>query len=321
MRILLFPLLSLVSVVYAAERSAAHTKLISLAHTNGGVIKLDSSTYELITSADREWSATIQLTALSPTVQCVPCKTFDPNFRAVARAWSNAPPADRDDHFFASLDFQDGQDVFRKLGLTSAPVIYIYPAAKGHRRPANGKWKEFTHDFNSEGFDTEAFATAMSKHTPSPVPYKPPFDYERLINITAAVSLILLLLRFAGPVLTSKWTWAAVVIGASCVFNSGYMFVQIRGQPMTAKGPRGEVQWMASGFQNMYGMEYQVITMLYGFLAFAHVALFVLVPRVSGPAKQRTAVYLWTTVIFILFSILVAFFRAKNLGYPFKLFF
>jgi len=255
-------------------------------------------------------------------MQCNPCKIFDPAFTTVGQAWTNAPAADREDHFFATLDFADGQDVFRRLGVTSAPLVRIFPAAKGPRRPASGKWNPIEHDFGSDGFDTAAFAVSMSKYSPSPIQFHPPPNYERMINVAATISAVLLIIRFALPVLTSKWTWAFLVIGLSLTFNAGYMFVQIRGSPMMGRAAKGApAQWMAAGFQNQYGMEYNVVGGLYALLAFAHTALFMLVPRVPSPARQRTAIYLWTGVIFILFSVLVSFFRVKNQGYPFKLFF
>lgn len=64
--------------------------------------------------------------------------------------------------------------------------------------------------------------------------------------------------------------------------------------------------------------------------------LIVVTPRQLSPTRQRTQVYLWTAVNFLVFSILVSLFRVKNpgwlvhvkhpptaltflLGYPFKL--
>lgn len=44
------------------------------------------------------------------------CREFDPNFKAVAKAWQSVPKAERNKHFFASLDFADGPNVFRRVG-------------------------------------------------------------------------------------------------------------------------------------------------------------------------------------------------------------
>ena len=43
------------------------------------------------------------------------CRDFHPTFKAAGKAWSKVPAAERDTHFFASIDFEDGQDVFRDV--------------------------------------------------------------------------------------------------------------------------------------------------------------------------------------------------------------
>lgn len=57
-----------------ADVNPNQAKLAALAAKNGGVIKLDSSLYDLITSSDREWSAVVQLTAMGDQFKCEPCK-------------------------------------------------------------------------------------------------------------------------------------------------------------------------------------------------------------------------------------------------------
>jgi hypothetical protein len=54
--------------------SSVHQELIDLAAKNHGVITLDSSTYEKITSKDRDWSVTLQFTAMAPNMKCAPCR-------------------------------------------------------------------------------------------------------------------------------------------------------------------------------------------------------------------------------------------------------
>lgn len=66
--------LALVPVCLAAVASP-YEQLKSLASASkDGVIRLDENTFDLITSPKREWSAVIQLTALSSNMKCTPCK-------------------------------------------------------------------------------------------------------------------------------------------------------------------------------------------------------------------------------------------------------
>ena len=47
------------------------------------------------------------------------CREFDPSFHAVSKAWKSVPKAERDKHFFASLDFADGEKIFRRVRICS----------------------------------------------------------------------------------------------------------------------------------------------------------------------------------------------------------
>lgn len=37
----------------------------------------------------------------------------------------------RDSHFYAELDFTDGQAIYQRLGLASAPTVQFHPALTG----------------------------------------------------------------------------------------------------------------------------------------------------------------------------------------------
>jgi oligosaccharyltransferase complex subunit gamma len=79
-------------------------------------------------------------------------REFDPAWRAVAQAWSTVSGPERDNHFFATLDFDDVQTIFVKvspaadifgkqlksmqLGLSSAPVAHVFFATEGPRASA-----------------------------------------------------------------------------------------------------------------------------------------------------------------------------------------
>lgn len=317
---MLVRLLTLLALPLACLANPTQQKLASLAAKNGGVIKLDTALYETLTASDREWSAVVQLTAMGDQFKCAPCKEFNPNFNAVAKAWHAKVPADkRDTHFFATLDFADGRDVFQRLGLNSAPFVNFFPIEKGpNKKP--GKQSSWTYDFNALSFDPLTFSRELSKHTIVPVPYTAPPNYALWINVASIVVIGALATRFAysylGDFIFSRWTWALGVVLTMLTFTSGYMFVKIRGMPQTARG-----QWMAGGYQNQYGMETNVISVIYGSLAFAQLMLILAVPRAKSPASQRLSIYIFSAMLVVVFSMLVSLFRLKNPSYPFRMLF
>jgi oligosaccharyltransferase complex subunit gamma len=298
----------------AAAKTSPHQHLIDLAAAGNGDIKiLDERTFELLTASHRNWSTSIHFTAQDKRRRCAPCKEFEPSWKAVAQAWATAPEESRDKHFFATLDFDDAQLVFQKIGLTSAPVVYVYHATEGPR--ASEKSQPFKYDF-SHGFEAQPLAEQLSIHTPIPIPYKAPIDWASWGTFAGLCLLFLVTLRFIAPVLQNKWTWAAITIGVSLVMTSGYMFTRIRGAPFTSGG-----SWIAPGYQNQYGQETQVVAGIYALLAGSFLMLMFVTPTQMSPSKQRAQVYVWTLVIMMIFSVLISLFRVKNRGYPFKLFF
>ncbi|THU91135.1 oligosaccharyl transferase subunit OST3/OST6 family [Dendrothele bispora CBS 962.96] len=308
--------LFLLPAAFAAtkDKDAVREQLIDLAAKGNGLIKLDSKTFDLLTLPSRDWSASIQFTALDRRRRCAPCKEFDPSWNAVAKAWSTAPKEHRDTHFFGTLDFDEGQTVFQKLGLASAPLVYVYPAAEGPRQLPNGKTAPSKYDF-SNGFEAEPLANHLSSHTPIPIPYRAPIDWARWATFISGILSLVLTLRFISPILQSRWTWAAITVLTSLTMTGGFMFTRIRGTPYT--GPDGS--WIAGGYQNQYGQEVQVVALIYGTLSFAFLMLTVIVPYQSSASRQRMQVYLWSAVIMLIYSVLVTIFRLKNRGYPFKL--
>ena len=125
--LLLLPL-SLVS----AGLEADHDKLVNLAAAGNGVIKLDESTFNLLTHPKRTWSAAIQFTAMDKRRRCNPCRCvpittpssrplispsreFGPSWDTVAKAWTKAPVEHRNSHFFATIDFDNAQPVFQRV--------------------------------------------------------------------------------------------------------------------------------------------------------------------------------------------------------------
>ncbi|EJU05753.1 hypothetical protein DACRYDRAFT_62405 [Dacryopinax primogenitus] len=315
---LLYGVLLLVASLSAAVAQVTHAELVRLAAANNGVIKLNPVLYDALTAPNRQWSAAIQFTALSPQFKCSPCSDFNPSFKSVAKAWSKVHSAERDQHFFATLDFLEGQDVFKRLGLSSAPVLQFFPALEGPSVRPNPQRLEFSYDFSRHGFDAEELAKDLSNHTPIPIPYTAPFNWQPWFFGFTFLVLSLVAGRFAWiylrEIISNRWLWAAATVGLTLVMTSGYMFVQIRGMPYAQHN-----SMIAGGFQNQFGIEVNLVAALYGLLGASYLALILLVPRIPSPIRQRASVYLWTGILFVLFSILISFFRIKNGGYPFKL--
>ena len=163
----------------------------------------------------------------------------------------------------------------------------------------------------SSGFDVAELVEDISKYTPVPIPYSKPLPWGLIV--TVAVSLIGagVVAPYVLPLLTNRWTWAVGSIYFILIMVGGQMFVRIRSSPYVYPSKSG-VSWIVQGYQNQLGAEVHAVAAAYGLLAFAFVALNSLITRVPSPSRQRTGVILWSTVLMVGFSGMLALFRVKN---------
>ncbi|KAF7964403.1 hypothetical protein HWV62_8521 [Athelia sp. TMB] len=171
---------------------------------------------------------------------------------------------------------------------------------------ARSKDTPLKYDF-SNGFEAGPLAEQLSVHTPVPIPYKAPINWASWATGAAFALFFLVTLPLVAPFLRSKWVWAVGTIVTSLIMTSGYMFTRIRGMPMSSGG-----HWIAPGYQSQYGQETQVVAVIYGVLGGSFLMLTMVAPTQTSPTRQRTQIYVWTAIIFVVYSILIAFFKMKN---------
>ncbi|CAD6563727.1 MAG: oligosaccharyl transferase subunit ost3/OST6 [Cyphobasidiales sp. Tagirdzhanova-0007] len=298
------------------------SKFHSLAAKHSGVVLLTSSLYDELLSptTPRNYSASVILTALDPKYGCVPCRQFDKEHKDVARQWWSRNKRNKNEqsrHFFAVLDFEAGQDVFRRLGLNTAPLGQLFIPSSS---------QAIQYDFGRSGPSAEAFASFLSQNTGLPITFDRPIDYSILVSSITGIAIVasgaFLFWNFVKIFLLSRWLWAVLSLAFILPMVSGYMWNQIRKPPYMQVTREGAASYISGGFSNQYGVETPIISMIYGVLAFSTYTIAVTLPNLSNnKLKQRLGVYIWLSVIIVMASVLVAIFQVKNPGYPFKLLF
>jgi oligosaccharyltransferase complex subunit gamma len=86
-----------------------HTKSLS------GALKLDDSSYAQLTKSPRDYSVAVLLTALDPSIACVLCREFQPEWDLVAKSWVKGDKKQETRMLFGTLDFANGKDTFRSV--------------------------------------------------------------------------------------------------------------------------------------------------------------------------------------------------------------
>ncbi|KAK4684548.1 oligosaccharyltransferase complex subunit gamma, partial [Tremellales sp. Uapishka_1] len=320
---LLLPLTVLLSSLTLISASDVAFWSSLAAQSKTGVIKLDSQLYEELLASDREYSVSVVLTALPAQYKCQPCQEFDKSFHQVASSWKRQSQFERDQHFFAQLDFSDGQAVYQKLGLTTAPTVQFHPAVSGPNK--SNKLVVVTYDLNRNGLTAPPFHSWVSGFTPTKFVLHKPFNPVPLVAIPLTVLsvayTIYLTYPYLVPLLQSRIVWGALSIIMILTFTSGYMWNKIKNAPYVQMGPNGQTSWIAGGYQNQLGLESQVVAATYGLLGFTVIALTLFVPAQTNAGKQRAGVYLWLGMLVVVFSLLMKLFKMKNGGYPFYILF
>ncbi|KAG0324078.1 oligosaccharyl transferase subunit ost3/OST6 [Dissophora globulifera] len=105
------------------------------------------------------------------------------------------------------------------------------------------------------------------------------------------------------------------------IMISGHMWNQIRNPPYSIPGRDGRSGYIAQGFQNQFGLETQLVGVMYAVLTGSVISLISVVPRIENPTVQRVVVWVSMGLFAFMFSVLIQFFRVKNPGYPFTLMF
>lgn len=89
-----------------------HSKSLSSAP-----LKLSDASYRELTSAPRDYTAAIVLTAMDARFGCQLCREFAPEWELLAKSWTKGDKAAESRLLFGTLDFLDGRDIFMSVCL------------------------------------------------------------------------------------------------------------------------------------------------------------------------------------------------------------
>ncbi|KFH46838.1 Magnesium transporter protein-like protein [Hapsidospora chrysogenum ATCC 11550] len=314
----------LVAGAFAAKKSSAerfqdfHTKSKSSVP-----LKLSETTYKSLTSTPRDYSAAVLLTALEARFGCQLCQEFQPQYDVLSKSWAKGDPAGDSRLLFSTLDFVDGRDIFVSLGLQTAPVLLLFPPTEGPHAVASKE--PLRYDFTTGNPTAEQVHAWLSRHLPDRPhpPVKRPINWMRwgsgITIILGAVTVLVTASPYVLPVLQNRKIWTSISLVSILLFTSGHMFNQIRKAPYVAGDGRGGISYFAGSFQNQYGIETQVVAVLYGILAVCATYLAVKVPQMADARSQQVAVLASSGILLVVYSFLLSIFRIKNGGYPFSI--
>ncbi|KAI0389834.1 OST3/OST6 family protein [Xylariaceae sp. FL0594] len=309
-----------------AAKSASSTDRFQTFHTqslSSSPLKLSDATYKKLTTAPRDYSVAVLLTALDAKYGCKLCTVFQPEWEILGKSWAKGDKKGESRLLLSTLDFSDGRETFMSLGLQTAPVLILFQPTTGPHAVSNPE--PLRYDFTSSAPTAELVRAWLARHLPDrphPPVYRP-INYVRWVITTVTLlglgGVIYRASPYLLPLFQSRTVWAGVSLVGILLFTSGHMFNQIRKVPYIAGDGRGGISYFANGFQSQYGLETQIVASIYGVLSFATISLALKAPRTRDSRVQQMMVIAWGIILVIMYSFLLSVFRGKNGGYPFRL--
>ncbi|KAJ1891053.1 oligosaccharyl transferase subunit ost3/OST6 [Kickxella alabastrina] len=290
-----------------------------------GLAQLDLKLFmKHVVAETKDYSVIVQLTALAPKYKCGPCKAIDTTLRSVSRGWKKQQnKGGKDGHqiIFASLDVEDGEELFRKMGIDNIPRFMIFPASQGPDKFDNASPREMK--LNTKTSQPEGMAQKLGELFD--VEFKPdiPVDYLKYLTngavlIAAAYAVFLVYMNIDLKRL-GRNIWAIATILFVLLMSSGFMWSRINTPPYVGQTRSGDVVLFAPTNNQQYGVETQIVAATYAVCALCIVALVRHVPRIPNVDQRNFVTFMFVIALIMSFSYLNSVFRMKMPGYPYKM--
>ena len=81
-------------------------------------LKLEDASYDILTTAPRDYGVAVLLTALEARFGCKLCRDFQPEWDVLSKSWARGDKKGATRMLFGTLDFTDGKATFQKVRST-----------------------------------------------------------------------------------------------------------------------------------------------------------------------------------------------------------
>lgn len=315
-------------VVLAAYSDTQMQQLVK----KSGVIDVTDDNFEKLIYGERDYHIFLLMLSDSALLNCALCVEVHPTFGRVGSSWKHFHPngwteeetedLTKKNVYFLEADYLKAKRFFQIMQLESIPKIFYFPPSGPDDKDSSWMTSKKEYQFY-QGDHTVLIAQWVQDVTGYTVELFVPADYTKVaVNAVITFVVVMLMKKFSkqvGQVLGSTFVWGSLSLVAVLLFNSGYMFNQIRSTPFVKESERG-TEYFAPSQQMQYGLETQVVSSLYGFLALVFVLLVNKVSKISNAKVQFFAVVTTVGLIYAAYSLYVFLFAFKSKGYPYTMF-
>ncbi|KAJ8254891.1 hypothetical protein GJAV_G00198520 [Gymnothorax javanicus] len=279
------------------------------------VIRMNGEKFRrFVRAPPRNYSMIVMFTALQPHRQCGVCRQADEEYQILANSWRYSS-AFTNRIFFATVDFDEGSDVFQMLNMNSAPSFIHFPP-KGKSKPAD------TYELQVRGFAAEQIARWIADRTDVHIRVIRPPNYAgplMLGFLLAVVGGLVYLRRDNLEFLYNKNAWGFGALCIVLIMTSGQMWNHIRGPPYAHKNPStGQVNYIHSSSQAQFVAETHIVLLFNAAVTLGMVLLHEAATSDMDIGKRKIMCVAGISLVVLFFSWLLSIFRAKYHGYPYS---
>lgn len=322
-----------ISVSMAASREELAVKS---GKDSNGIIQLDDFNFKDILDGPRDFYLIALLTSTEPNVGCTACFDFNPVYDSIVSSWvqDHQDGISKDDGdkaiYFAKSDLSDSNavpEIFKYYKIERVPRLMFFTPGGGiddyhllnlPQQQSSGVL-EFIRNVN--------VAVGINDFV-----YHKPADWSAFF-ISAFVAFVSVYLirkhsKVVYSIINSKTLWAVLCCTFITLMSGGYMYNKMRGTPLAGSDDDGNViYFLPNEFQGQYGIESQIVSIVYGILSVCFIGLVLGIPKLSdyynGSASGSLIITVITIVIciatYIFFAGLTNLFSIKSARYPFQL--
>lgn len=291
-------------------------QLSDLAHTRA-IIKLNGPRFkEYVKATPRNYSVIVLFTAMAAQRQCHICRHANDEFVIIANSY-RLSQAQSNKLFFASVDFDEGSDVFQMMRLNTAPVYMHFPP-KGKPKPAD------TMDIQRVGFTAEAIAKWIAERTDIQIQVlRPPnyFGTAVIIMLGIVIGGLLFVRRNKLEFINNKTVWGMGAVFFTLAMISGQMWNHIKGPLFIHYSSSGHTTYIYASSQGQFIFETYIVMVLNGAVVLGMILMTESASRKGDVKKRQIFATIGGALVTVFFSILLYIFRSKAQGYPYSLLF
>ena len=287
-------------------------RILSEMNTKKAVVMLTQDEFEnLVKPSPRNFAVIVLVTALDASRGCQVCVAVHQEYELLAKSWVYAENHS-DKLFFVliDVDYGNGIEVIRSLGLVRAPVILHFAA--------NHTKKSFdTFEPKTRGYTLEIIAKWIEESTGISIKIEQPSEFNKYIVQLIAIFAILVVLVVIGVnnlfiIACNRMLWSFISIGFIMKFISGHVWNSIREPPFSRFNPKtGGKSYIARSTSYQFIAETYLVIFLYSLISLGFVCL-------NQASRFKILIMLIGILgVAFFFSALLFIFEAKNQGYPY----